>query len=121
MAITDTEGNQMATTTETTVNLAFLGPRRTVRMPSVPGGRGSQVYCLKWFTEPGYGPAGFVPIRKVVQARQDKRRRVFVSRLIPEMVTSMRLVQTPFVEGGAVAPTEPADRPFLARLAWAER
>ena len=121
MAITDTEGNQMATTTETTVNLAFLGPRRTVRMPSVPGGRGSQVYCLKWFTEPGYGPAGFVPIRKVVQARQDKRRRVFVPRLIPEIVSSMRLVQTPFVESDRWRRRCPADQPFLARLAWAER
>ena len=88
----------MATTIEPTTNLAFLGPRRTVRMPSVPGGRGSQVYCLKWFTAPGCGPAGFLPIRKVVQARQDKRRRVFVPRLAPELVSSMRLVQTPFVE-----------------------
>ncbi len=110
----------MATTTATspTVNLAFLGPRRTARMPSVPGGRGSQVHCLKWLSEPGYGPAGFLPIRKVVQARQDKRRRVFVPRLIPEMVSSRRLVQTPFVEADRWRRRCPADRPFLARLAW---
>ena len=112
----------MATTTAPLTNLAFLGPRRTARMPSVPGGRGSQVHCLKWLSEPGCRYAGFLPIRTVVQARQDKRRRVFVPRLIPEMVSSQRLAQTPFVEADRWRRRCPADLPFLARLAWmAER
>jgi hypothetical protein len=118
------EGNRMTATTKTTtvVNLAFLGPRRTVRRSCVPGGRGSQVPCLRWYSEPGSGPAGFLPIRKVVQARQDKRRRVFVPRLIPELISSQRLVQTPFVEADRWRRRCPADLPFLARMAWmAER
>jgi hypothetical protein len=108
----------MATTIEPTTNLAFLGPRRTARMPSVPCGPGSQMHCLRWYSEPGSGPAGFLPIRTVVQARQDKRRRVFVPRLIPEMVSSRRLVQTPFVEADRWRRRCPPDLPFLARLAW---
>jgi hypothetical protein len=76
------------------------------------------VTTLKWHSKPGFGPAGFLPIRKVVQARQDKRRRVFVPRLIPRMISSMRLVQTPFVEAERWRRRCPADLPFLARLAW---
>jgi hypothetical protein len=61
-------------------------------------------------------------VDRCAQARQDKRRRVFVPRLIPELVSSMRLVQTPFVETDRRRRRCPADRPFLARLAWmAER